>query len=163
MAREFFKKNLATSLIVAATVILGGIAIFTAVRLYQLRSEPVAPTAPESKPAASNVVLHPVACTQLVFSLTTPTPTPTKRPTPTPTVTPTPTPTASATSTPTPTATATPAPTATPTSSPTSTPTQIAKATSTPESLPAAGIATPTLVGIGLGAILLLGALVLAI
>lgn len=155
MTSEFFKKNLTTPLIVAATVILGGIAIFTAVRLYQLRGEPVAPTAPESKPAASNLVLPPVACTQLAFSLTTTTPTPTVTPTPTSTVTATPTPT--------PTATPTPTPTATPTSSPTSTPTQIARTTSTPESLPAAGIATPTLLGIGLGAILLLGALLLAI
>ena len=39
---------------VAATVVLGGIAVFTAVRLYQLRTQTVAPTAPESEPGASS-------------------------------------------------------------------------------------------------------------
>jgi len=43
-----------TTLIIVATLILAGIAIFTAVRLYQLRQEAVAPTAPTSEPAAKD-------------------------------------------------------------------------------------------------------------
>lgn len=54
MNNEFFKKNLTTILMVGATVLLGGVAVFTAVRLYQLRSEPVAPNAPQSEPEAAN-------------------------------------------------------------------------------------------------------------
>ena len=41
-----------TIAIVAATVILAGVAIYTAIRLYQLRQEAVAPTAPVSEPEA---------------------------------------------------------------------------------------------------------------
>ena len=44
--------NIKTIAIVIATIILAGVAIFTAVRLYQLRQEAVAPTAPESEPEA---------------------------------------------------------------------------------------------------------------
>ena len=40
-------------MIVIATLILAGVAIFTAIRLYQLRQQAVAPTAPESKPEAA--------------------------------------------------------------------------------------------------------------
>lgn len=54
MDKSFFKKNLTAILIIAATLILGGVAVFTAIRLYQLRSEPVAPNAPESSPQAAN-------------------------------------------------------------------------------------------------------------
>ncbi len=46
------KKKIVTVLIVIATVILAGVAVFTAIRLYQLREEAVAPTAPTSEPAA---------------------------------------------------------------------------------------------------------------
>lgn len=45
--KEFLKEKLPTIAIITFTVILGGIAVFTAFRLYQLRQEPVAPTAPE--------------------------------------------------------------------------------------------------------------------
>lgn len=45
------KSKLATVAIVFVTLTLAGIAIFTAIRLYQLRQEPVAPTAP-SRPLA---------------------------------------------------------------------------------------------------------------
>ena len=48
----FLKKNLVTVLIVLATVVLAGIAIYTAIRLYQLRQTSVAPNAPTSQPAA---------------------------------------------------------------------------------------------------------------
>jgi len=46
------KKKTVTILIITATVILAGIAIFTAIRLYQLRQQSVVPTRPESEPAA---------------------------------------------------------------------------------------------------------------
>src|SRR5579864_6816257 len=51
----FVKKNIVTLIIVIATIILAGIAIFTAIRLYQLRQQPVAPNAPSSKPAAQSI------------------------------------------------------------------------------------------------------------
>src|SRR5258708_27479262 len=58
---EFLKKNTVTLLIVLATVILAGIAVFTAIRLYQTRQTSVAPNAPSSQPAAAGV---PNACGQ---------------------------------------------------------------------------------------------------
>jgi hypothetical protein len=69
------KNKVVTILIVIATIILAGIAIFTAIRLYQLRQEAVAPTAPE-KPSA----LTPAptagydACTAFTFTVSTPAP-----------------------------------------------------------------------------------------
>jgi len=50
---NFVKSKFGTILVLIATVILAGIAIFTAVRLYKLRQEAIAPTAPTSKPAAA--------------------------------------------------------------------------------------------------------------
>ena len=61
------KKKITTILIVIATIALAGVAVFTAIRLYQLRQEPVAPTAPTSQPAAA----APVSCNALAFTLTT--------------------------------------------------------------------------------------------
>ena len=86
------RKKILTILIVIATVILAGIAIFTAVRLYQLRNEPVAPTAPTSKPEAATPQTQ--SCTTLAFTIggESPTPTPTDSPTPTPSESPTATP-----------------------------------------------------------------------
>ncbi len=75
---NFIRKNLATILILGATLILAGIAVFTAIRLYQLRQQPVAPTAPTSKPEAA----APVACQALTFTLAVATPTPTPTPLP---------------------------------------------------------------------------------
>lgn len=49
--QDFLKSKLVTSLIVIATVILAGVAIFTAIRLYQLRNESVSPTDPEESMA----------------------------------------------------------------------------------------------------------------
>jgi len=49
--QDFIKSKLATSLIVVATVILAAVAIFTAVRLYQLRSESISPIGPEEPKA----------------------------------------------------------------------------------------------------------------
>lgn len=47
------KSKIGTVLIILATLILAGVAIFTAIRLYQLRQVAVAPTAPTSKPKAA--------------------------------------------------------------------------------------------------------------
>src|SRR3990170_5796224 len=60
--KEFIKGKFATTLIVIATVILAGVAIFTALRLYQLRKESVSPTSPESQPLAWD-------CSNYVFNL----------------------------------------------------------------------------------------------
>jgi hypothetical protein len=53
--KEFFKGKVATVIILLATFILAGVAIFTAIRLYQLRQVAVAPNVPESKPQAQEV------------------------------------------------------------------------------------------------------------
>lgn len=60
------KNKIVTVGIIIATLILAGVAIFTAIRLYQLRQEAVAPTAPTSKPKAQEV---PIACQSLAFTL----------------------------------------------------------------------------------------------
>jgi len=138
--KDFFRGKVVTIIIVVATVILAGIAIFTALRLYQLRQQSVAPTAPESRPAANEQI----ACEVLAFTISTPTPslTPTDGPTPSaspsPTLTPTP-PTTTVTTTPTDTPTTT-----TPGPADTSTPTEA------PE-LPPAGVSYPTIIGISAG------------
>lgn len=49
--QDFIKSRLVTSLIVVSTVILAGVAIFTAVRLYQLRNESISLTDPEDSKA----------------------------------------------------------------------------------------------------------------
>lgn len=262
MNNEFLKKHLTTVLMIGATVLLGGVAVFTAVRLYQLRNETVAPNAPQSQPAAftdgpidispesgnwnypntfivqnttsnslelryhldcwdesvcndeeDTVILGPGesfekglgticskwqldvswsggsdwdwggiseksnnctpststprpelnSCTQLVFTLGTSTPTVTPTMTPTSTPTTTATPTSTPTSTPTVTPTSTPTPTSTATTTPTSTGTPLAQNTASPASLPAAGVSTPTVIGIGAGILLLIGAFILAL
>jgi hypothetical protein len=88
--KDFFKGKFITILVVAATVILAGVAIFTAVRLYQLRNQSVSPATPE-RPSASTVTS--IACTTLTFNLTEPSLTPSTTPTTGPTsgVSPTPT------------------------------------------------------------------------
>jgi cytoskeletal protein RodZ len=147
------KKKAVTILIVLATIVLAGIAIFTAVRLYQLRQKAVAPTAPESKPEA--IAPKTKSCTQLAFTISAQ-----ESPTPSPTATPTTTPTATPTTTPTTTPTA--SPTASPTSSPIAQASPSPTATSQPE-LPEAGITWPTLLSAGAGIILLIISLALAI
>ena len=152
--KNLMKSKFATIAIIVATVILAGIAIFTAIRLYQLRKESVAPTAPESKPKAA----APIPCTALTFNLSTNTPTPTGSGTPTPTPTASPTPTGTATATPTPT------PTTSVTATATATSISIARASPTAEpSLPDAGISFPSIIGIGIGILLLIGSLLLAL
>jgi len=159
--KESFKSKVVTILVVIATLILAGVAVFSALKLYQLNKSPVAPTAPESEPVANEItqpnieeesVLPPQdEQRELAFRLTgTITPTPTNSPTSTPTTTPTPTqaiiaqatitPTPTATLTPTPTTTPSPTPTLTITPTPTPTPTQVATT-----SLPEAGVTTLTI------------------
>lgn len=113
------KGNLYVLLIGLATIILGAIAVFTALKIYQSGTKPVAPNAPESKPAAQTeptATPTPTNPCLLTFNLNVPTNTPTPTPTPNPSATPTPTPTPnpSATPTPTPNPSATPTPTPTP-------------------------------------------------
>ena len=83
-------------MVLVITAALGVIAVFTALKLYQLRQEAVAPTAPGKSNAASLAIIP------LNFTIATgPTQAPTAKPTPTPTVKNTPTPTAILTTKPT--------------------------------------------------------------
>jgi hypothetical protein len=59
------KNKITTIGIILTTLVLAGIAIFTAIRLYNLRQQSVAPTAPESKPEAA----VPQSCTALTFTI----------------------------------------------------------------------------------------------
>ncbi|OGM31100.1 hypothetical protein A2803_05355 [Candidatus Woesebacteria bacterium RIFCSPHIGHO2_01_FULL_44_21] len=147
------KKNLLTLGYIIVTLILAGVAIFIAVRLYQLRSEPVAPTAPESEPAAEAPPTQ--SCEVLALNLT-------QAESLSPTTTATAT--ATATASPTPTSTSTSSPTSQPTSTPTPASSQIAQATATPtipSDVPVTGISLPAILGLGLGVLLILGALAL--
>ncbi len=55
-------KNKYTTIgIILTTLILAGVAIFTATRLYQTRTQPVAPNAPSSKPAAAGTMCGGIA------------------------------------------------------------------------------------------------------
>ncbi len=145
--RDFFRKRIVTVIILIATVGLAGIAIFTAIRLYQLRQTTVAPNVPTSKPAAA----APIACRALTFTISAATPTPT--PTETPSGTPTPTPSG----------TATPTPSATPTATPASTATPLAPTPTPAPQLPSSGTSLPTVIGIGAGILLLIVSAVLAL
>lgn len=183
---NFLKKNWVTVLIVLATLVLAGIAIFTALRLYQLRQQPVAPTAPSSKPAAAG------PSTQCTTSFT-------LGVVPSGTASPSPTGTATAS----PSGTASPSPTGTPTpplscgdacssnadctnnmvcsnglcrnpsclsatncicatATPTPTATPSGTATAAP-SLPESGTSYPAIIGVVAGILLLVGAFVLAL
>jgi len=90
--QNFLKGKLGTILILVTTVVLAGVAIFTAVRLYQLRSQPVAPNVPSSFPKAQEVASTCNLAFNLTLTTSSPTPTPTPTPTATPSSTPTPTP-----------------------------------------------------------------------
>lgn len=173
--RDFFRNRIVTVVILIATVGLAGIAIFTALRLYQLRQQPVAPNVPTSVPKAA----APVSCSAISFTLQAASPTPTPSTTPTPT----------------PTATATPAPSGTPnscggtcgsdsncnsglscyqgycrnSSCPTqsdcncpSTSTATPAPTATPQ-LPQTGTSLPTVAGVGTGIVLLVVSVLLAL
>lgn len=86
------KKNIIFIIILISTVILGAIAVLTALKLREIGNEPVAPTAPTSKPKAVEVSPSPAAeevdpnCVLefTVSGVATPTPTPTPSATPTP-------------------------------------------------------------------------------
>ena len=182
--KNFLKGKFGTVVILLFTVILAGVAIFTALRLYQLRQQPVAPNVPSSIPRAQEVTPPPAGACTLSFTLssTSPSPTPTTTPTGSPTETPTATPTG------------TPGPSATPNScggtcgsnfncngglycyqgfcrnpscptqsnctcSGTSAPTP----TPTAPSLPASGTDWPTIVGAGVGIFVIIGSLLLAL
>lgn len=166
-----------TILIIIATVILAGVAIFTAFRLYQLRETTVAPNAPSSNPKA----LTPLVGCSLSFTISTITPSPTSTPSATPTAT----------------GSSTPSPTPTPTSSgepnscggtcgsnsncgsgyycyngycrnpncpeDTDCTCGTATPTATAAALPQSGTNWPTLTGIGLGIIILFGSILLVI
>lgn len=175
--KNFFKGKVATGIIIFATIILAGVAIFTAVRLYQLRSQPVAPNVPSSIPQAAEV---PGSCTALAFTLGSGSPTPSGTASPTPSGTASPTPTG------------TPTPSGTPNScggtcgsnancasnlicyqgfcrnpSCTTSTNCVCSGTpgpsSTPPTLPQSGTDWPTTVGIGVGIITILGSLLLAL
>lgn len=132
------RKRIVTIVIVLATVVLAGVAVYTAIRLYQLRQEAVAPTAPTSEPAAAEPQTN--ACTQLSFVLAVET-----SPSPSPSVSPTPT------------------PTSTPTATPTSSTTTVQASPSTEPSLPATGVDYPTVLGAGFGILALVLSLILAL
>ncbi|MCD6225732.1 hypothetical protein J7J95_01465 [bacterium] len=138
-------------LITAAAVI-----IFLAWRLYHLRRQPIAPTAPQRTPAAENAAPQ---CT-LTFVIPTPVPTNTPIPSPSPSIAPSPTITPSPvpTNTPTPLPTTTPVPTNTPTPSPAPTATPIVyqetpTLTPTRKILPESGNTTQTVFTVLLGGI----------
>jgi hypothetical protein len=86
--KNLFKGKLGTALILTVTMILAGVAIFTAVRLYQLGNQPVAPNVPSSIPHAQEVTATatptptPSGVCTLSFTITTSTPTPTPTPVP---------------------------------------------------------------------------------
>ncbi len=62
------RRKLATLLVVLFTIGLAGVAVFTAVRLYQQRQQPVAPTAPTSIPRAQEASPTPsVTCSTINF------------------------------------------------------------------------------------------------
>ena len=159
--RDFFKNNKLASIGLAVTVLLGIISVLTAVRLYQLRKQAVAPTAPEQSEAAGEFcggiagVPCPAGLVCVYEDGTTRAPYPDasgtcqvsaprtanacqtffftiSTPTPTPTITGTLTPTNTKTPTPTSTKTPTPTPTKTPTPTPTKTPTPTPTKTPTP-------------------------------
>ena len=158
--KNLFKGKLSTVIILLATFVLAGVAIFTAVRLYQLRQVPVAPNVPESAPQAA-VDVQPLCSLRFTITPPSPTPTPSKSPSPTPSASPTPVPlcnTACTTSAQCPSgltcsagfcrnpqcttkadcvcSTATPTPTATPTHSPTPTPSSSPSPSPTPSASP---------------------------
>lgn len=51
---ELLKEKGATILVIVATVILAGVAVFTALRLFETRQEPITPNVPESNPEAAS-------------------------------------------------------------------------------------------------------------
>lgn len=184
--RNLLQNKLVTGLVVLATFILAGVAVFTAIRLYQLRYQNVSPTSPEQSGATgNNQTPTPQSCTALTFTVPQGSPTPsttgtkTHTPTMTPTLTASHTPTLSVTATSTITPTEvprggiseTPTPTTpgntttvTPTAPPGTSATPVAGNSPTPsDQLPKAGIGLPTLFAVGLGGLILVLSIVLVL
>ena len=67
--KNFLKGKFGTVVILLFTVILAGVAIFTALRLYQLRQQPVAPNVPSSIPRAQEVTPPPAGACTLSFTI----------------------------------------------------------------------------------------------
>lgn len=181
------KSKIGTIIVIFITLVLAGVAIFTAIRLYQLRQTSVSPISPSSEPAAQEAEVFPannLSCV-LDFSLTastsspSPTATATASPTATPVPTPTPTPVAQCNSSCTSNSQcqsdlfcyiAAGATTGncrntscqTDTDCVCATPTARASATPAPE-LPDSGTDWPTIAGFGLGIFVILGSLLLAL
>lgn len=130
---EFVKKHFVAVAIIVATIILAGIGVFTAIKLYQLRQESVVPTVPQSQPRAAIGT-----------------------PTPTPRATSTATPKATGSATPSPSG----SPKTSGSPSPTATSRTTTIATDAP--IPQSGVGTPTVLAFGAGILLLIGALFLA-
>lgn len=180
--KNTFKGKFGTTLVVLATIILAGVAIYTAIRLYQLRQQPVAPNVPSSIPqAAANVG----SCSALAFTLASGSPSPS--PSGSPTASPSPTPTGSAT----PTTSPTPAPSGAPNTcggtcgsnsncasglicynglcrnpsctSSTNCVCGTSAPTPTPPTLPKSGTDWPTVAGIGVGVFAVISSILLAI
>lgn len=86
--KNFMKGKVATTIIVLATFVLAGVAIFTAIRLYQLRQQPVAPNVPSSIPKAAEVTSCTLSFTLNVEETATPSGTPTATPSGTPVASP---------------------------------------------------------------------------
>lgn len=114
----FIGRNKVTIMIVSATVVLAGVAIFTAARLYQMRQQPT----PDSIAQTSNLGLSPTPLATII-------------------ATPTPTATAAATG-----SGGFLIPTATPSATP------IASSSAV---LPNSGMGVPTIIGAGVGALLI--------
>ncbi len=69
--KKIFKGKIGTVIILVITFILAGVAIFTAIRLYQLRNQAVAPNVPSSVPQAHfNSTPPPAASCDLSFTVT---------------------------------------------------------------------------------------------
>ncbi len=129
------RSKLVIGLVLTSVLLLAGIAVASAYKLYQLREEEqVAPTAPKEAPAVG----EPTPGCELSFFIASPTPTLTDTPTPTitPTGTITPTNTPTGTLTPTLTPTNTPTGTLSPTLTPTNTPTGTIAPTDSPTPTP---------------------------
>jgi hypothetical protein len=179
--KNIFKGKAGTVIILIFTVVLAGIAIFTAVRLYQLRQQAVAPNVPSSIPHAQEATTAPTSACSLSFTIeSTSTGTPTATPTGTSTATPNPSGTPNSCngtcgsdsncqsdktcyqgfcrnpSCPSQESCACPG-TATPASKLSSTP------TATPASLPKSGTVWPTFMGAGIGILIIFGSILLAL
>lgn len=155
---NFFKNKVVTGLIVSATVMLAGVSVFAAYRLYKLGQNEKTPTSSVAETIETQSDHEPEVTTsaeELAFEIQAqgispnPTETPTQAPTQIPTSPPTPTVTPIATTTPTLAATTTPTPI----------PTEAIKTTS----LPDAGVGMPTIFSLGFGSLLIILAIFLAI